>query len=94
MVFDVMIVWYGMGLMFISYDLLFVMLFCDCVVVMYVGCVVEICVVCDLCDVMYFYMCGLFVVNLLFVDLFDELLVLWCDLVWFEFVLLVVVRID
>ncbi|WP_144107464.1 ABC transporter ATP-binding protein [Paraburkholderia sp. BCC1886] len=79
---DEMIEKHDTGLIFISHDLPLVMSFCDRVVVMYAGRVVETCAARDLIHAQHPYTRGLLAANPPLVDPPDELPVLERDAAW------------
>ncbi|MGH8782437.1 ABC transporter ATP-binding protein [Paraburkholderia sp.] len=83
-VLDEMIGRHGTGLIFISHDLPLVMSFCDRVVVMYAGRVVETCAARDLVHAQHPYTRGLLAANPPLMSPPDELPVLQRDPAWLE----------
>jgi peptide/nickel transport system ATP-binding protein len=81
-ILDEMIEKHDTGLIFISHDLPLVMSFCDRVVVMYAGRVVETCAARDLIHAQHPYTRGLLAANPPLVDPPDELPVLKRDAAW------------
>ena len=81
-VLDEMIAKHDTGLIFISHDLPLVMSFCDRVVVMYAGRVVETCAARDLVHAQHPYTRGLLAANPPLIDPPDELPVLKRDAAW------------
>lgn len=81
-ILDEMIEKHDTGLIFISHDLPLVMSFCDRVVVMYAGRVVETCAARDLVHAQHPYTRGLLAANPPLVDPPDELPVLQRDAAW------------
>jgi peptide/nickel transport system ATP-binding protein len=83
-VLDEMIAKHDTGLIFISHDLPLVMSFCDRVVVMYAGRVVETCAARDLVHARHAYTRGLIAANPPLADPPDELPVLSRDPAWLD----------
>jgi peptide/nickel transport system ATP-binding protein len=83
-ILDEMIERHDTGLIFISHDLPLVMSFCDRVVVMYAGRVVETCAARDLVHAQHPYTRGLLAANPPLVDPPDELPVLSRDPAWLD----------
>ncbi|WP_168788474.1 ABC transporter ATP-binding protein [Paraburkholderia aromaticivorans] len=81
-ILDEMIEKHGTGLIFISHDLPLVMSFCDRVVVMYAGRVVETCAARDLVHAQHPYTRGLLAANPPLINPPDELPVLKRDAAW------------
>ncbi|MEZ0605524.1 ABC transporter ATP-binding protein [Paraburkholderia sp. IW21] len=81
-ILDEMIARHDTGLILISHDLPLVMSFCDRVVVMYAGRVVETCAACDLVHARHPYTRGLLAANPPLVNPPDELPVLQRDPAW------------
>jgi peptide/nickel transport system ATP-binding protein len=81
-ILDEMIEKHNTGLIFISHDLPLVMSFCDRVVVMYAGRVVETCAARDLVHAQHPYTRGLLAANPPLIDPPDELPVLKRDAAW------------